>query len=151
MADGLQLLVQAMKSKSDAVARLGAIACSSIAGAIHESVVRGTPVDTGAARSNWIISLDAPFSDFIEPYAYGSHLGIGEQSNASAAISQGQTVLAGVRSGSIIYIQNNTPYIGLLNDGSSRQAPALFVELGIHAGIRTGIERFAKIARGLLS
>jgi hypothetical protein len=104
--------------------------------ACHKEVVTATPVDTGLARSNWIVSLGTPVAVVIRPYAQGSHLGVAETQNAAAAISAGSAVIDAAGVGTTTFIvQNNVPYIGELNAGSSKQAPALFVEKGIDAGI----------------
>jgi hypothetical protein len=103
-------------------------------------LVEATPVDTGRARSNWRVGIGAPTSAVIQPYSPGKKLGIGERSNASAAIAAGLARINSVRGVSgvglqtAIYINNNTAYIGNLpngkglNDGYSPQAPAGWIE-----------------------
>ena len=100
-----------------------------------QTVVLATPVDTGRARSNWITSINRPSSQTIEPYVPGDKLGIGETANAQAAIDQARTVIETRKSGQSIHITNNLEYIGELNDGSSRQAPANFVGKAVLAAI----------------
>lgn len=96
------------------------------------AVVLGTPVDTGRARSNWIVALGAPSSRTIEAYAPGEK-GNTEAANTQAALDQGESVITGYVSGQDmeIHITNNLPYIQRLNDGYSAQAPANFVELAV--------------------
>lgn len=94
-------------------------------------LVLETPVDTGRARSNWIVSLGAPVLDAREPYAPGEKLGKGERRNAQAAIEQGTVRIALSKPGQDIYISNNVDYIGRLNDGSSAQAPSGFVQAAV--------------------
>jgi len=106
-----------------------------LAARIDESLVKGTPVDTGRARSNWLVSNGAPTIDEIEPYFPGDKLGIGETDNAEEAINHGKEIIAQHPSGEVISISNSVPYIERLNDGWSKQAPALFVELAIQEGI----------------
>lgn len=103
---------------------------------IHRGVVLETPVDEGDARSNWVVSLTSPQGNFIAAYAPGKFLGKGERRNANAAIAQGLAVIGTRIPGQAIFIQNNAPYIGILNDGYSRQSPALFVETAIITAIR---------------
>lgn len=105
--------------------------------AIDQIVVTETPVDTGRARSNWIVALGSPARNTIEPYSKGENLGKGEQANRGAAIAQGSAVIGTRRLGQDIYISNNLPYIGKLNDGTSAQAPAGFIEKAIQAGVAT--------------
>lgn len=100
-----------------------------------EVAVRATRVDTGAARSNWITSLGTPSNRVIPPYAPGKGLGIGEVANAEGAISQGQREVTRFRArlhGSI-FITNSVPYIGKLNNGTSRRAGDMMLERGAQA------------------
>lgn len=109
-----------------------------IALAIDQVLVTETPVDTGRARSNWIVQLGSPARSPIEPYAPGEGLGKGETANAQAAMNQGAAVIGQRRLGQDIYISNNLPYIKKLDEGSSAQAPAGYIDKGIQAGIRAG-------------
>lgn len=105
-----------------------------VALAVDATVVMATPVDTGRARSNWQVALDAPASGVIDAYSPGT-----EQStagpNARAALDQGKDVIGQYRKGNEIHITNNLPYIGKLNEGHSAQAGANFVEKAVHVGI----------------
>lgn len=89
---------------------------------IGKELFKRTPVLTGRARSGWVITLDSPSSDIPA---------VGHTIEAEAAV-----VTSSVSSARTIYIVNNVPYIGILNAGSSRQAPAHFVEAAIRAGSR---------------
>ena len=100
-------------------------------------LVMETPVDTGRARSNWVVSLQAPVLAPREPYAPGSRLGKGERSNAEAAIAQGLVVISAARSEHSIFISNNVHYIGRLNEGWSAQAPAGFVEAAVMRAVNS--------------
>lgn len=104
--------------------------------AIDQTVVLATPVDTGRARSNWVVSTGGPVSGTREAYAPGTGLGRGEGANAAGALSQGRKAIASRSRGSDIYIQNNLPYIGRLNEGSSAQAPANFVAKAVAVGVK---------------
>lgn len=104
---------------------------------VDREVVMETPVDTGRARSNWIVSLTAPILSTQEPYAPGEKLGKGEGANAAAAMEQAQLVISAVKSGDDIYISNNVHYIGLLNEGTSAQAPSGFVQSAVLRGVST--------------
>ncbi len=99
-------------------------------------VAFATPGDTGEARSNWRIGIGAPTRAVIPPYAPGRKIGTSESANAGAAVAAGRARIASLRSTSAglktsIYLTNSTRHIGLLNNGSSSQAPAGFVESGI--------------------
>lgn len=105
--------------------------------AADQAVVLATPVDKGRARSNWLVELDAPARTTVEPYAPGLGGNTGG-ANAAAAIAQGQATIAlynGDRN-TAIAISNNLPYIGRLNEGSSLQAPAGFVEKAVQAAVK---------------
>lgn len=87
-----------------------------------KSLVYGTKVDKGVARSNWRVGVGAPTRAVIpayHPYPKGSKAngaGMLENANASAAISAGNARInaaAGVRGlgfTTAIYISNNIPY-----------------------------------------
>lgn len=102
--------------------------------AIDQALVLATPVDTGLARSNWLASLSVPRGDTVSPYSPGSKLGLDESANAASAIAQASGVVARRKPEQDIYISNNVPYIGDLNNGTSAQAPKNFVELAVLDG-----------------
>jgi hypothetical protein len=81
----------------------------------NQTVIMATPVDTGRARANWQISIDTELTGEVD------------STDAQGALARNQEVIRGYRNGAII-LQNNVPYIGALNNGSSAQAPAGFVE-----------------------
>lgn len=89
----------------------------------NQTVIMATPVDTGRARANWQVSIDTEIDSEVD------------STNAQGAIARNASVIRGYRNGSII-LQNNLPYIGALNNGSSAQAPAGFVEKAIQAAAR---------------
>ena len=103
--------------------------------AVDQTVVLGTPVNTGRARSNWLVALGVSRKEEIEPYAPGERLGIGEGANAQGALAQGAGVIGIRRSGQDVFISNSVSYIEDLNSGSSQQAPANFVEQAVQAGV----------------
>ena len=103
--------------------------------AIDQAVVLGTPVDTGTARSNWQVEIGGPVTETREAAVPGQG-GSSAAANAQAAIEQGREVIDTYRGeGQEIYISNPLPYIGRLNDGSSAQAPAGFVEQSVQTGV----------------
>lgn len=104
-----------------------------------QTLVLATPVDTGRARSNWLVSLEAPRESEIEPYnplPEGTDPAkFGESGNARSAINQARDQIGRRKPGQTIYITNNVPYIQRLNDGFSAQAPAMFVEIAIQQAV----------------
>lgn len=98
-----------------------------IAEQILRDLVEVTPVDTGAAISNWQVTLNAPAISPLPSYAPGVK---GSTAGAvrEAALEAGLAVLRARSGRETIYISNVLPYIRELNGGSSKQAPRFFVE-----------------------
>lgn len=116
----IDILADRVEENADKLVRKVALAAD-------QAVVSGTPVDKGRARSNWIVTINSPATETIDAYSEGSKGSTGE-ANITAATSQAESVISGYRNGDEIHITNNLTYIGRLNDGYSRQAPANFVE-----------------------
>lgn len=107
-----------------------------VALAVHKQVVTATPIDVGTARSNWQMTLDAPVSGTIPAYVPGKS-GSTAGANVAATLAQGMAAVAGRQSGQDVFIANNLPYIGVLNEGEhSTQAAENFVETAVMAGIK---------------
>lgn len=102
--------------------------------AVTETVVFFTPVKTGAARSNWRASLDAPLTNTIAPHAPLVRGDREETANFRAAVQAANAVIAQRRRGQALFLSNNLEHIEELNNGSSRQSAAGFVERAIRAG-----------------
>jgi hypothetical protein len=89
-------------------------------------VVLATPVDTGRARGNWQVSIDSfPDDEFDQMDKSGG-----------GTITAGFAVMQNPKIYRQTVISNNVPYIGRLNDGYSKQAPAGFVEAAIDQATR---------------
>lgn len=86
----------------------------------NQTVIMATPVDTGRARANWQVSIDTEVTGEVDG------------TDAQGSMARNAEVIRGYRNGSII-LQNNVPYIGALNAGSSAQAPSGFVERALQA------------------
>lgn len=92
--------------------------------AADEAAVTATPVDTGRARANWIVSIGTPASGTVPEVASGQPgSGAREAANTQAALDQAGDVLSIRPAGSTVAITNNVEYITYLNDGTSKQAP----------------------------
>lgn len=100
-----------------------------------QTIVLATPVDTGRARSNWIVSVGCTSVNTISPYSEGKALGLAETVNAQGAIAQGVSAVSSRKPGQNIFISNNLSYIGDLNNGTSLQAPKNFVKIAVHAAV----------------
>ena len=90
------------------------------------NIILATPVDQGRARGNWQIGIkgNAPTNETAT-----------NDKSGSATIAAAQTEIGKAKGFDNISIVNNVPYIGVLNGGSSKQAPEMFVEKGIDAAI----------------
>lgn len=110
-----------------------------VAERVHGALVLATPVDRSPnanatrAQSNWLVAINradltfAPLRSELE------------------TIKAGQQVLRGrrLRAADEVVIANGgakVPYLGLLDRGYSKQAPAGFVLAAIQAGARAGAE-----------
>lgn len=92
--------------------------------AADEAAVTATPVDTGRARANWIVSIGSPSAEIVNPVTSGERgSGAREAANTQAALDQAGDVLFVRPRGASVVITNNVEYITYLNDGTSRQAP----------------------------
>jgi len=87
---------------------------------VLKGVVLATPVDTGRARGNWQLSSDRPITFTTEEV----------DRTGSKVINKGLNFLFGpnIVSFTSFWISNNLEYIEDLNNGTSKQAPAKFVE-----------------------
>jgi hypothetical protein len=104
-------------------------------------LVNVTPVDTGAALSNWQVSLNEPVPETLPPYAPSqrgkmvagswTHTidpSVTREANIPPTLEAARARLLEKQPGDAIHLQNWVPYIVKLNNGSSQQAPAGFVE-----------------------
>ncbi len=96
---------------------------------IQADLDKNTPRDTGRAASNWLGSVAAPRTVYVEQFG-GSP----------------QINFAGYKNGVSVYIANNLPYIKPLNNGHSKQAPAGFVE----AAIQRNVNRVPSIVKAVV-
>lgn len=97
---------------------------------VDQALVLATPVDTGRARANWTPTIGTPSTE----YKKGSY-----DKSGSNAISEATNLTKSLKPGDDFYISNNAPYIGALNDGHSKQAPAGFVEKAVQVA-RSSLE-----------
>lgn len=105
---------------------------------VLRSVVEGTPVDTGTARSNWTPELDRAFEGLFPARVPGIKGSTGD-ANSVATIEAGAPVIEAFDIGTNreIHITNNAGHIQALNDGHSKQAPADFVRIAVLEGLAT--------------
>ena len=108
------------------------------AGAVARSVISNTPADTGRARSNWTAEMDEALAKVLPAYVPGEK-GSTAEANAEIAINQATEAIDrfDISANRSVHISNSVPYIGALNDGHSKQAPADFVKLAVLDGLAT--------------
>jgi hypothetical protein len=100
------------------------LAQKKISMAVLRGLVLNTPVDTGRARGNWDVTID------VQQFENSELL----DKSGGQAIARGQEVVNAInRLGSVIFIQNNVPYILSLEHGSSKQAPAGMLKLTLQS------------------
>lgn len=80
-------------------------------------VVNETPVDTGRAKGNWQVGVNQEPQGTVET----------TDKQGNATVSKGTSEALRGSLGDVWYITNNLPYIGVLEAGSSAQAPKGFV------------------------
>jgi len=100
-----------------------------------------TPVDTGRARSNWIVSIGQP-SGTSKPTPVDPGTG------ANEALEQGRGEIGGYKLGrGGIFITNNVVYIVRLDNGYSAKAPAGMTAAALSAARRQFSE--SRLLRGV--
>lgn len=100
-------------------------------------VTISTPVDTGRARWGWFLTINVP-SPETPPEGKYSAPKINERMQS---INDNFTV------SDTLYLTNNVSYVPKLNKGSSKQAPARFVEKSA-AIAQQAVIRYLKSGRG---
>ncbi len=82
------------------------------------ALIESTPVSSGLTRANWQVGRSTPARGLVT----------GTDVTGTATLARGEAEITASGPGETIYISNNRPGVARLNDGSSRQAPAGFVE-----------------------
>lgn len=127
----LQFVVRGLHQFTDLLVKK--VVTDVVANLVAAPMEGGTPVDTGWARANWIPNIGSPVK-----VPRGSRTAVGR---ASASQERGvATVLASytVTKGKV-YISNPVPYIVFLNEGSSKQAPAGFIQRAVRKAVTTDL------------
>jgi hypothetical protein len=78
---------------------------------IFNRVVERTPVDTGACRQNWLVSINQEDDSYYPGRKKGGRV-----------LSDGKNVLKAVKGDQVIFIQNNAPYVKMLEYGGYGKA-----------------------------
>lgn len=101
---------------------------------VHHELVMNTPVDTGQARSNWLVTLNHVASGTIPSLVPGT-LGSTRGRVAQASIMQGLIALDSYHQGDTVFITSNLDYIQQLNRGSSPQAAPRYVNRAVETAV----------------
>jgi len=88
---------------------------------IFSRVIIRTPVLSGRLRGNWQTQLNRAPSSTLDV----------EDKNGAAAITQAGKAVSRAKLGDSIFLSNNLPYAQVVEDGSSKQAPAGMVKVSI--------------------
>ena len=108
--------------------------CVSLVTNVTVELEDSTPKDTGWAAANWLPAVGSPQSAVAAPTTRAERA-----ASVGQAISAQQQQLAAIRSFKLsvgrLFITNSTPYLDELNAGSSRKAPAGFVQGSISRGV----------------
>ena len=78
---------------------------------IFNRVVMRTPVDTGAARQNWLVTLNGETEEYDPSKKKGGRV-----------LTDGGIVIEAAKGDDSIFIQNNAPYISMLEYGGYGKA-----------------------------
>lgn len=102
---------------------------------VTANLIKTTPVDTGWARANWVPAVGKRFQGTV-----GSREDAQAGRVSAGAQATGQARVAGYRlTDGRVFVSNNVPYILRLNDGSSTQAPAGFIQAAINKALTRDI------------
>lgn len=103
-----------------------------------QTLASATPVDTGFARANWAPSTGSPIIERQEKPKDDKAARSVARAKRSANLERAKAIAStySVRLGNA-YLTNNVSYMQYLNEGSSAQAGAKFVEKAIEAAVRS--------------
>lgn len=90
-------------------------------------LIDNTPVDTSAALSNWQVGLGQPVREFIDAHTPGE-FGTTRIQSGRQAYQLAKFAADLGKPGQAYWLSNNAPYIIDLNNGTSKQAPVMFIQ-----------------------
>lgn len=129
----LNSLAKRMRKLAEGIPERGNQMAIKVAMRIVDDLAHVTPVDESTAISNWQVELNTPAQAAIKPY-YPGQKGSTYSLAVGATIDAARATLATKKPGEPIYLSNVLRYITLLNQGSSTQAPAGYVERSVLLG-----------------
>ena len=98
--------------------------------AVVDNLAHKTPVDTSNALSNWLGALESPNLSVVEPHLLGRR-GSTQLRSARGTVEAFKIDTENKKPGQAIFISNSVDYIRNLNEGSSKQEPAGFVNRAV--------------------
>lgn len=116
-----KVFVERIRRRARQVEKGASAALRATALVISQTVTLATPVDTGHARANWQVGIDTSITQEIDA----------NDLSGFATVSKNAGIIRTSKPQKMIVISNNVPYIQQLNEGSSEQAPAQFVQIAI--------------------
>lgn len=115
-----------MRARAEGLEDLASNIAKAGADAMLVEMVDVTPVDESTALSNWQVNLGNKAADELPAHVLGSG-GSTRGASANQTLAEGRAELQYKKPGQPIFLSNLTPYIGDLDDGTSRQFPGGFV------------------------
>lgn len=100
---------------------------------IQNAAIFATPVDTGYARSRWIISIGEPIAD--PETGVVKNIKIGQEISAAISASQGIDEIKKWDGNGSIFINNPVEYVVYLDNGTEYMPPLNISDNAIKAGI----------------
>lgn len=100
---------------------------------LHAELTESTPVNLGWARANFVPAIASPWRENLKDAEPSSGAASSKAAKVAAELAR-ISVSYKVDMGPL-YISNNVPYIGRLNDGHSPQAPPGYIETAIERAI----------------
>jgi len=122
----LRDLAKSMRARAEGLDNLASDIAKAGVEAMLVEMVDVTPVDESTALSNWQVNLGNRAADELPAYVLGER-GSTRAASANQTLAEGRAELQYKKPGQPIFLSNLTPYIGDLDDGSSRQFPGGFV------------------------
>lgn len=92
---------------------------------LQRRLILKTPRDTGRAAGNWQLSRVNPIRSVLPAE------GQTRSESVRLELSKSQDRMAAFQAGQTVFVANNVEYVQYLNQGTSSQAPAMFVEAAI--------------------
>lgn len=113
--------------------------------AIHENIVKRTPIDTGRAKSSWNLAEDEADPDItpalkdVVNISTGAIIELAAKGASPLSADQAEVAARGQQdhittTAPVIVVSNNLPYILALENGYSSQAPAGMFQVSVTRG-----------------